>query len=60
MGGDVVEKTVASHHRLHEQGLKKLDLFGECGKTQEFYGVHFRQTIGHRGAGWYSGGVRVR
>jgi hypothetical protein len=47
VGGDLVEKAVAGHYRLHEQGLEAPQLIFECGKSQELYDVHFLQTIGH-------------
>jgi hypothetical protein len=60
MGRYIIKESVASDDRLREQRLKELDLFGQFGKTQELDGVHFRETIGDRGAGWCSRGVRVR
>jgi hypothetical protein len=46
VGGDLVEEAVPGRHRLDEQGLEALELIFECGKSQEFYDVHFLQTIG--------------
>jgi hypothetical protein len=46
VGGDPVEELLAGRHGLHEEGLEAPQLIFECGEPEEFYDIHFLQTIG--------------